>query len=291
MLVESFFHQGEGHEVCEDYAVHGDGFFVLSDGCSNAGGGSIDSDCGARILCHISKPLLFNVRSGRYGDFFNALHHYAAANANILGANRDCLTATYIAGVRHQGVFRTLICGDGVVGSKSKERPAEWTIHQYEFLPGGTTGKAAPFYFKYVMHREVETYLGLFGGKLKKTTYRGDLLAADRKMEVEESEHQITPDSFYFVDDFVADESEFVFACTDGVGAFQKEIRTETSKHKEPVPLLDVLGVLLDVPTIRPGFLRAQRNWAFRRNLRGTFPNRGWHPDDDVSCAIACCGT
>lgn len=288
MLAESFFHQGDGHEVCEDYAVHGDGYIFVSDGCSNAGGGSIDSDVGARIMCLQSKRHVPYLTNGDYAGFFHALHMFSAAAGNVMNAHWDCLTATLLSVFNCGEKTRTLVCGDGVVGGKSKARPGEWVVHQYEFLPGGTTGKAAPFYFKYIMHKEVENYLSLFGGKLKKTTYRGDLLAADRKMEVEESEHQITPDSFYFVDEFA--ECEFVFACTDGVGAFQKEIRTETSKHKEPVPILDVLGVLLDVPPLRSGFLRAQRAWAFRRHLRGTFPHRGWHPDDDVSCGIVRCG-
>ena len=51
MNTGSFFTIGSTHLVCEDYALHGKDYVILSDGCSNGGGPRIHTDWGSRILC------------------------------------------------------------------------------------------------------------------------------------------------------------------------------------------------------------------------------------------------
>lgn len=285
-ITDSFFQQGETHEVCEDYAVHGNGYAIVSDGCSNGGGPSIHTDWGSRLLCKAAEYNLFCLTTNhdrmnfneRKNLFFHEVWSDAAKIASSLpNLQRECLTATLGIAYKDLGVVRTILYGDGVVGAR--RRDGKWEIRSYEPIQG------APYYLKYQKTEgDALRYFERFDGRYKASTY-----VCDGKLGVESTQTAtvaIDPDNPAFDAHFPVEEYDLVFVGTDGLSAFFQKVNTGTSKHNEPVSLLSVLGVLLDANFNRPGCLRLQRHWAFKRTLAGTFPQRGWHTGDDVSLGI-----
>lgn len=288
MITDCFFQQGVTHEVCEDYALAGQSFAVVSDGCSNGGGPRIDTDWGARLLCKAAERNLLDLRQ-RPEVFITTVAKTALLQLSTFNMPVECLTATLAMLHMREGAMRCrgLIVGDGVIGGRRYD--GSWRIVNFEYLPGGSVGRAAPFYLKYAMTGEVQKYMDLYGGKMRRTEYNGtfgDLSKPESvtyEMTREEIEFDFDPECFYHQVWFDVKEFAFAFVASDGVSSFYRHVRTETNKYTEAVGLLQVLGVLLNVPPPRSGFLRAQRQWAFKRDVAGSFVRRGWHNADDVS--------
>jgi hypothetical protein len=286
MFADSFFQQGARHDVCEDYALHGDTFAVISDGCSNGGGPRMDTDWGARLICKavqqyivtaLRKSRLPNISYGLMLEVFwtnvgNAVRQQVAA---IPGLSPDCMTAT--AGVVYDdcGVMTAMLFGDGVIGARRRE-DKRWEVKEYK------PDKGAPYYLTYFVNDGTDRYLKTFGGDHTTTLYRcaPKFAAVEEEVTAGQPFSRLTP---WFWATFPKDEYDLAFVGSDGLSSFFKKINTGTSKHTEPVPLPDVLGVILDVGNPRDGFLSLVRNWAFKRNVKGTFVERDWHSYDDVS--------
>ena len=278
MITESIFEQGSTHEVCEDYAIHGEGYTILADGCSNGGGPRIDTDWGARILCKAAEEYI-----GKLCDPIEFMFMVGVtAKAQLLlfpGLTGACLTATLSVLKKEDNLIKGFLVGDGIFGSKNLD--GTWTIYTIEFEKGGSTGKSAPFYLKYEFCNEVQTYVDQFGGNYKVTTYHGK--SFDNMIAIE-TQHELG--TGYWDVDFCIEDIEFVFHCSDGPMAFSQYLTTGTSKSKESIDVLDVLSVLMDIRGASPGFLRRQRHWAFKQDRPGTFKNRGWFGEDDVSVGV-----
>lgn len=286
MQTDSFYQQGVSHEVCEDYAVHDKDCVILSDGCSNGGGPPLDTDWGSRLLCKSAQQHvglltcknwhLFNVWVGT--QCVKALECFPNVNPN-------CITATLVAAVRLESSVLTYMVGDGIWGGKRKD--GTWEVHSYEFVRGGQRDAAAPYYLKYGWRPdEQQRYFDLFGGRFKRSVWTGNLMDPTSALDCQAEESALDPEQPFFWHEFPASEYEFVFVGTDGSSSFYQTVQTETSKHTEPVSLLDVLRTLLDVNHTRPNPLRLQRSWAWKRNVQGTFPRRNWHNADDVSLGL-----
>lgn len=282
MHTDSFFQQGVTHDVCEDYASHGPYHAVVSDGCSNGGGPRLHTDWGARILCKSVEAVYPMLRLD--GDpgfnqsvFFGQVGEKAREFFDIgwPDLSPGCLTATLALAYQCGDVVRTLLMGDGVVGAR--RRDGTWLVKVHEAASG------ACFYLKYLMYREPAKYFEQFGAAYRTTTYDGPLRdeAATRTMV----EFELDRTRPWFADTFPADEFDFVFVGSDGLTSFYHAVNTGTSKHNEPVSVLNVLEVLFDGLKPRGGYLQLQRNWAFKRRSPGTFQQRDWHSADDCSVA------
>lgn len=281
MITDSFFQQGVTHEVCEDYALANDSFVALSDGCSNGGGPRIDSDWGARLFCKSAEQYQAFLRDQGFSTYFCQICMGVKAQIKHFPTlSKDCLTATLLTLVGTKNYFKGLVCGDGAIGARKKD--GTWVIDVFEFLPGGITKTAAPFYPKYMMYDEIETYSSLFGVDVLRTRYSGDL---NGDLEISKETLDVGIDGFWTYN-YPYDEYDLTFVASDGISSFFKTVKTETSKYTEPVEALDVLRVLLDIRSFRPGFLRLQRNWAFKMNTPGTFQYRDWKNGDDVSMGV-----
>jgi hypothetical protein len=285
LITDSYFQQGVTHEICEDYALHGPNYVVLSDGCSNGGGPSIESDWGSRLLAKAGEQyirLVGSCNQSTYGEACASLAKDQCAMFPNLSIN--CLTATLAATQFDDKTktFYNILFGDGMILGRRRDK--SWEIHQYEFIPGGTSGQSAPFYPKYILSKgDVDRYFELFGGNYLHTIYKGDLFSGNSEdITKEEISGTLDKDKLYFDNQFSAVDFDLNLISTDGIFSFYQQVRTETSKYNTPVNLLDVLRIAIDVHT-RPGFLRLQRHWAFKRDVAGTFVRRKWQNSDDVS--------
>jgi hypothetical protein len=293
MISDSYFEQGVTHEVCEDYAVHGEGYAIVSDGCSNGGGPRIDSDWGARLLCKASEELLnHNFDPNVFIPLVGARVKMLMSSLPNLGP--DCLTATLMILRVLNNNFHAFTIGDGVVGGKRKD--GRWKIHVIEFPKG-------PFYLKYNIFGEEQKFFNSFGNKFKIGTYFGNLMTPDmaapespkyqqrlmewfQVMTYSEKEHTLDPASPFNVFEFPVDEYEFAFVASDGMESFYQTQIDTSRKHNETICVLDALRVVMDFVTIRPEFACLQRQWAFRQDKTGTLVRRKWKNSDDVSVGV-----
>jgi hypothetical protein len=190
----------------------------------------------------------------------------------------DCLTATLAMAYRRKDSVETLLVGDGVVGARGRD--GHWVIKVHEPEQSGC------FYLSYIIDEQVDAYFAL-GGEQRLTTFCGLL---SEPFEREESTVVLTPNAPFFTETFPLDLYDFVFVGSDGLTSFFQKIATDTSKYTCPVPIQDVLRVLLDVPDFNKDFLRRQRHWAFKRKASTSFIGRDWHNGDDVSLGAIHCG-
>jgi hypothetical protein len=306
MTTEAIFEQGVTHEVCEDYAISGQDYTILADGCSNGGGPRIHTDWGSRILCKAAEERMsvFDIREPT--EYMTEVGITAQTQLRAFpNISEKALTATLSVLRRRQNQIRGFLVGDGVFGGKRHD--GRWKIYVVEFVKGGTSGKSAPYYLRYKFCDETDIYLTEFGGKYEVSMYFGNLMAKDmefptepiteedrdeqwaKSMSATSKEYELG-EGFYEVE-FPADEYEFVFHCSDGPMAFMRYETTGTSKSKENLHVLDVLRVLMDIRGgSNPGFLRRQRHWAFKQDRPGTLKNRGWFGEDDTSVGVIYCG-
>lgn len=293
MITDSFFQQGSTHKICEDYAVHGPDYVILADGCSNGGGPSISSDWGARLLCKAAQqclpllkldPLVKMVSYNQMSQyFFREVGKTSKEQIEII-SNLDpaCLTATLSVLYQDMGGIHHRLIGDGVVGAR--RRDGRWEVSSFEPVNGGC------FYLKYLLFEgETEAWFKQFKGTYRSTTYVGDLFKPE-EMDVVTEEFDLEENRLYFSAAFPNDEYDLVFIGSDGLSSFFKQVRTSTSKHNEPISLLNALGVVFDEINLRADCLQLQRDWAWKRKLPGTFLTKEWQNSDDVSVGIMYCG-
>jgi hypothetical protein len=213
----------------------------------------------------------------------------------------------------------TMCVGDGMWGGR--RRDGRWKIKVV------SSDANAPFYLKYLMFPEdvdawtkfvLETLMAQGIEKDRPqytvTTYFGkimlpgfeypDLATIDRRdwptrasrdemwgesISVTEHTADLDPQNPCIIDSFPVSEYDLVFVVSDGPESFYERRVTPTSKHNEPMHLLDALRIIMDCRIFRPGFMRLQRNWAFKQEKKGTFLKRGWHNGDDVSVGAIYC--
>jgi hypothetical protein len=296
MITDSYFEQGVTHEVCEDYALHGQNYAIVCDGCSNGGGPRIDSDWGARLICKAAEEQV-----GEYDPSILLPAIGERAKSLMVGLPNlgpDCLTATMMMlqtfddGVEPS--FYALTVGDGVVGGRRKD--GRWKIHVIEFPQG-------PFYLKYNIFGEEQKFFDSFGDQFKIGTYFGKLMTPEMEppenpefnlrneewrqfMSYSEKEFTLNPSEPYNIFEFPIEEYDFAFVCSDGIQSFYQPRIGPTRKYNESIHVLDAMRTVMDYVTIRPGFARLQRHWAFKQDRVGTLVRRGWKNSDDVSTGV-----
>lgn len=283
MQTDSYFGQGHSHIVCQDYAVNGEGYAIISDGCSNGGGPNIHTDFGSRIICkaaedHLPKlktPYLFAASVGSTAE---------TQQRSFPNLPPECLTATLLVTWQDSlsKELKSFLIGDGVVAARQRQSKL-WEIYNYEFISGGTRQQTAPYYLVYEMNSQKEHYFELFGGRAKRQLYVGDLKEENPQFTCETIIDLKQMDFPYFENNFDNSKYDLLIGMSDGAGSFYKMIQTRTTKHRESVPLLEVMRVLLDFSDFKGNFVERQCRWVFKRDVPDTFVRLGWINGDDFS--------
>lgn len=285
MKTGSYFTIGTLHKVCEDYAVAGPDYVILSDGCSNAGGPRLHTDWGSRILCKAAEQWLDRLRLGEVDGFFSSVLTTALIQQRMFpGLPSGCLSATLVVALKMGDAINTYIMGDGVVAARRRS-DGVWVALSYEFPSG------APFYLRYeTSNMEESHYLDAFGGKV-----------STRKYEIDFEKRQVIVDNLNptdirdyesrcFENNWRLSEYDTVVVFTDGVHHFHRIVKTETSRHTENIATEHVLQALLGYSTDEPPDFEAHCDWMFRRNVEGSFVRENWHNQDDVAVGGIYCG-
>lgn len=309
MIPDSFFEIGTTHEVCEDFArsgfsPKGEAFAVVNDGCSNGGGPRIDTDHGARLIGLAAES---NIMTAEPYAFIQETSQTAKAHLLLLPPESLCATLLLIRTVSKRRVIQGVVSGDGVIGCRKKN--GTWIIHVIDFPPGGKMANrrlSAPYYLQYHMYGVDNEWAENYGANFTVTTYIGHLMDEAlnypdgtyftknqreelflQHMSSDVREGIWNLDAPFELFEFGMDDVDLVFITSDGPEQFYFPT---SPKVNEPIHVLDVLRVLLDIRGFNPGFLRVQRNWNFKQNRPGTFKRKNWSGSDDVSVGAIYCG-
>lgn len=277
MQTGSYFTIGTKHVVCEDYAVHGENYVILSDGCSN-GGNRIDTDWGARLLCKAAEQHLdllmddYTVFNPHQREFNKRCIEAAAEQvASIPHLSEDCLAATLLVALIHNDGLYIHIVGDGAFHIKFASGESLTTIINYN--------NNAPYYLYYdLSEARKEEYFKQFGNIAHITNIWGDGNEESYTQDMKYKPH------FQYI--FNAKRIDSVAILSDGVESFYKTKIQGSTKQNIPVETTDVLDTLLDFKNFTPGFVERQGQWVFKTKKHGSFGEKDWHNGDDVSLGV-----
>lgn len=270
MHADCAFAIGHGHEVCQDYAVAGEGpggpYAVLADGCSS----SPDTDVGARLLVRcLERP--FSTMSAFEPPAFGALYStavgQAAAHAAALGLDARALDATIVA-VRVAGDRWVASCyGDGAIAVVG--RCGTLQIVEVEYARGYTR------YVSYIASPERALAFARCEGNTKLvTTYH---VATDGTVFSKQTVASAEP--FEVLSGNVRDVVA-VAAMSDGARSVTTAGGGETWRAREPVALAECAAELVAFKTSRGAFVRRRL-----RRFLDDCADRGWQLGDDLSVA------
>lgn len=116
---DSYFCIGAGHDVCQDYALHGTypmdngvngAYAILSDGCS----GSPHTDFGSRFLCKAAESLVAT------GTKWDRAIYSANTMRNSCGLGEESLDATLLTAITNSFGCYVEVHGDGVVAVRNR---------------------------------------------------------------------------------------------------------------------------------------------------------------------------
>lgn len=275
-ITGSYFVIGTTHQVCEDYAVHGPNYAIVSDGCSNFGGPRLHTDWGSRFMCKAAEQWLPLLNTGDTQKFLNMVlataveHQRAFPNLPI-----GCITSTLVIATQVKNIIHAYMVGDGVIAGRMKD--GTWLVFHYEHPKG------APYYLRYeVSPKDREAYFEAFGSKVALNMHK---IGATVESKTEERDIRDFPQGCFHHEIPISD-FDMVLIASDGAAQFNQIIKTQTSKHTVSVALPDVLRVLFGVPPneqLQPGFFESHFDWLFRRNMEGTYVRKDWHNRDDVA--------
>ena len=263
MNADAIFHMGKPHTVCQDYARAGktqDGrvYALLSDGCSS----SPDTDIGARLLVLAAEH---DISPPNRWALDPTVIELADRYLTMGGLKRNCLDATIISLVQ-QGMARldvtASIAGDGVIAAIQHDGKLRvWDIA----FPSG-----APGYLTYFLDLDRQAvYKNGHGKRILTETIDGEMGTV-----IEDSVFNENGWIREFC--FVTEQFRAIFAFTDGVHSFQREIGTGL----EPVPMLEVVKQLTAIKGFAGNFM-GRRAHAF---LNKFCRDNKWQHNDDLGC-------
>ena len=158
MNTDVFFDRGTTHKVCQDYAEGGDGYVIVSDGCSTA----TNTDFGSRILVRSGAQNLGSLDINRPEIFGSRVIASSGAVCRTLAMKSETLRATLLlARVDQSGkTFSWAVFGDGAVVRKYKKEGIRVQVFSQ---PAN-----APPYLAYCLNLDAwESYKNEFGHYLE----------------------------------------------------------------------------------------------------------------------------
>lgn len=286
MKTDNAFYIGTTHNVCEDYAVNGDNYIIISDGCSS----SKNTDVGARLLCEYCKQ--HNCYKNLQSDLFPSV----SIIINSVGLSDYSLAVTFLSAYVENNKIIINTIGDGNIIIKTKNGIIHVISMDYY--------KSAPYYINYYLNKEDNKLWEKITDN--KYTVEYSTIKYNGKIDGEDS-HTIsttkrpsTNISLYDFNkyDFIPncdfsfspkinklalniEDIEWVALSSDGLNSFYEQIITETSKYNKPIWYIDIIIELLKIKNTNGRFVQRRLN-KFRKNCI----KKNWYYADDISLAV-----
>ena len=273
MNADTFFTQGNSHRICQDYAIHGPDYVIVSDGCS----GAPDSDFGARLLTkaavlHLSETII---------PSYDRILASSLAYCRAIDLDTNALFATLLIAKATKTDVEINIAGDGLVAIKKKSGLIDVIKINYPM--------SAPLYLRYFLNAtDCGNFFGNYGGAYTETSYTINHDGSVQDLEVENCTFP-RPDLRSFSPDFdyyklyVVDRetTECVAIFSDGVTSFQKFVEVGAGKTMELIPEEEIIKEILSFRGYQGEFVQRRCNRAFN-----VFEKNGWHNFDDFSVGV-----
>jgi hypothetical protein len=251
---------GKTHTICQDYAEAGEGYAIISDGCSMAA----DSHIGALLLSRAAKASLG--ANNTIPDIFEDIKQRVASYAKLLDLSTESLYATLAFVKANERAFSVALYGDGVVAARKKD--GSWWIMSREFKSN------APYYLAYQLDKGMENqYFSQFGAERIHRYYNSEGGIGEETRKIDSND--------YFAIEFPYTDFDLIALLSDGVSSFQKIIVAPTYKRQESVPLLEILNEVLNFKNFNGQFVQRRCKAAFRKFADGNYVNL-----DDFSLGV-----
>ena len=275
MNSDSYFRIGTTHDVCEDYAISGEGpegaYAVMSDGCS----GSPMTDFGSRFMALATARLLQeDAKTDAELDVLPQTSlKIASMMAGAAGLPQDSLDATLGYVYEDGNCVFAFLSGDGAIAAKKRNGEIWISIIEYP--------SNAPPYLSYSLHGErAELFLAQTDGcpcivMTYRSTDDGFTLDGITKFS------GMKPHEYMFNNE----EYELVMVMSDGVSTFQKPVENGATKHYENVDPIEIVKELMDIKSTRGEFIKRR----CKRVIKNLCLKEGWRHLDDFSVAAIHC--
>jgi hypothetical protein len=274
MSADYYFRMGSTHFICQDYCLAGESsggitYALLSDGCSGINKpeqpGSPYTDFGARFLVLSALRNLEAIANVQFP--LTKIIADADAMRRQTSLPSDSLDATLLCVTEYKDAIPIIMTGDGVIVTRKRNGVMQYEHHEFD---GGM-----PNYLNYqIKTSAVPEYLS----KVKSETTFYSEKTIGGSWEPEESEtleidiRQSSVALTYWKDDY-----DLVILFSDGVKSF-------VDANKQPIPLGNVLDVILDLPRMSGKFITRSCNYFLNKYC----VEKGWTHYDDFSCAGIC---
>jgi len=253
--IDSFYVNGKlhGHQG-QDYALHGDNYFIICDGCSS----SKHSDVAARLQAHIAKKFMDTFAFSAYDiEDNNFLVRFIAIELEEMFHKLfidDFPLATLMIGFVVNDMLRVIVVGDGAIVYKNKHLDRKIITIEYN--------NSAPFYPYYYTSEKIKNeYKEKYPKVIKKTIY---------EIFYEYSTVERIDD--IFIEDFDIDKLEYLYIFSDGIG--------ELTGQQGKLPIFKAVKKFIDMKNINSTFI--QRRCKRQMKL---YEKESIFPQDDFSMA------
>lgn len=206
MNIDSFYTNGKMHNhKGEDYALHGDDFFIICDGCSS----SENSDLVARLQAHIAKSFIPLLKKGmREIKAIEEIADELKFLSNELEIKGMPL-ATLMIGFVSETEVTVIVAGDGAIFFKDKGQNSQIINIIYE--------SNAPYYPYYYTSEDLK--------KEYYKNYPNDIKNVEHSESTDKQEKGINFTDRYYVNKlclfyFTREDLEYLYLFSDGISEF-----------------------------------------------------------------------
>lgn len=275
LVVDSYYGIGEGHLICQDYALHGSlndmEYVIVSDGCS----GAEHSEVGAQILCHAAK---YHIELCYQTDLFKSCSSETLSKVlgnsvlkrideirKIYPINKSALEATLLIAIKTKSKLFIFGWGDGVIiKNYQSNKVIEITHLDYENKPFYLISDKEQYSAKWNKEHYKEKVL--WGVKENNSITESKIRNRYFLLPFHEPhiyEHDLI--------DFKDVQLNSITICSDGILSFKDE-------KNNPVNLLTMVNEYMSFKTVVSGFVK-KRMFFMKRKIK----NNKWSYYDDIS--------
>jgi len=260
IATDSFFTKGFSHEVCEDYALHGDNYIVVCDGCSS----SPMSDVGARLVA-LAIIQIIETHASR----LNGMDHFLTALQVKLQNLKDQYSSfpqtmfdtTFLVAFKIDNMITIMGRGDGEI--ILHDTLDKWRHYHLSYASN------APYYLSYDLDKDRESiYRDKFGSG------GVDIQVSD--LTIGEEKDRYTRVSFKLSsNEYSFSAIDKIILSSDGAGSFV------TPKDSEfGIPIHTVLQNVADFKNLTGSFLKRRMHRVVKENK-----SQGFDHYDDLGVA------
>jgi len=261
MNTDALFIKGKSHDICQDYAIAGSNYILISDGCSS----SKDTDIGARILLKTAEK---HINSDIKTDLLKDIAKNAYKYTKTINLNEESLDATFIGAIMLDNKIYIYLAGDGGLAVCYENN--EVLVNMINYKSG------YPFYLNYFNNES----------RLKSFMQNNNMININAFLYKDNDYEQIKLNDYfihysnYYCKILNPDNIKYIAIFTDGIDSFYRLINTGTSKNTEKVELKYLLKSLLGFKTTVGDFVKRRLNKFYKENDNNIFNH------DDFTMAV-----